>query len=349
MTAQIIVPRRTATLHNIEKERNGYLSEILDILCRVVGGVLQSRGGVWDLIDFPDYPNVGDCAIWLGELQIFKQTGCRVSRVCRLPPFAPFLFHGRDCIAFHGGGNLGDIYLWLDKERRKILSENRNASAVIFPQSVFFQDPAEAEIAAEVYGSHPSLVLFVRDEESRLRARQQLRIEAEVVPDAAMAVGPLERKAPSKEVVLLIRTDREAAIEVNGSVKGPGVMVTDWLNEEKPVGSKVARTLENLLKAYPKRAEVAWRWLASMYRAAAKARLCRGVALLSKGKVVITDRLHGHILSVLLGIPHIVIDNSYGKIGAFYERWTKHLSFIEKASSLEEAIDRAGRMIKRYY
>jgi len=349
MTAQIIAPRRTVTLRDVEKERDSYLRSTSDILFRVVGGALRGKGGAWDLIDFPDYPNVGDCAIWLGELRIFKQAGCRVSRVCRLPPFAPYLFKGRQCIAFHGGGNLGDIYFWLDKERRKIMRENNNASIIVFPQTVFFRDPVKAEIAAEVYGSHPSLVLFVRDEASKLRAREQLGIEAEVVPDAAMAIGPLDRDPPRKEVVMLLREDKEATIEVDESARLEKAVVTDWLKEKQPLGSRAAGTLEKLLRAYPNRAEMAWPWLVKSYQAAAKARLARGVRLLSKGKVVITNRLHGHILSVLLGVPHVVIDNSYGKIGAFYERWTKQLSFVERADSLDEAIERANRMRKIYY
>jgi exopolysaccharide biosynthesis protein PssK len=37
---------------------------------------------------------------------------------------------------------------------------------------------------------------------------------------------------------------------------------------------------------------------------------------------VITDRLHAHILCLLMDIPHVVVDNSYGKVRSFVETWT---------------------------
>ncbi|WP_276524270.1 polysaccharide pyruvyl transferase family protein, partial [Enterobacter hormaechei] len=49
--------------------------------------------------------------------------------------------------------------------------------------------------------------------------------------------------------------------------------------------------------------------------ARARRRVERGLRLLSRGERIVTDRLHGHILSLLLGIPHVVLDNDYGKLG----------------------------------
>jgi pyruvyl transferase EpsO len=53
--------------------------------------------------------------------------------------------------------------------------------------------------------------------------------------------------------------------------------------------------------------------------------------------VVITDRLHAHILSLLLGIPHAVLDNSYGKVGRFLAAWTGGAAGVHRASSSEDA------------
>jgi len=46
------------------------------------------------------------------------------------------------------------------------------------------------------------------------------------------------------------------------------------------------------------------------YLWAAGARLRRGCDVLSQGRVVIADRLHGHILSLLLGLPHVLMNNT---------------------------------------
>jgi len=73
----------------------------------------------------------------------------------------------------------------------------------------------------------------------------------------------------------------------------------------------------------------------------------RGCRVLSQGRLVITDRLHGHILSLLMGIPHVLLDNSYGKVRRFYEAWTKEFESVRwadvPAQALEQAVLLTGR------
>ena len=63
----------------------------------------------------------------------------------------------------------------------------------------------------------------------------------------------------------------------------------------------------------------------------------RGCRLLSRGHQVITDRLHAHILCLLMGIPHVVVDNNYGKLGSFLEAWTKHAPGVRFCRDWTEA------------
>jgi pyruvyl transferase EpsO len=42
---------------------------------------------------------------------------------------------------------------------------------------------------------------------------------------------------------------------------------------------------------------------------------------------VITTRLHGHILSTLLGIPHIFPPGPYRKMESFFHTWTNDVEF----------------------
>ena len=77
--------------------------------------------------------------------------------------------------------------------------------------------------------------------------------------------------------------------------------------------------------------------LSSVFDVLARKRLFRGIRILSNAKVVITDRLHGHILSLLLGIPHVLLDNRIGKNRAFYETWTRDSAITRWANSPAEA------------
>jgi exopolysaccharide biosynthesis predicted pyruvyltransferase EpsI len=62
---------------------------------------------------------------------------------------------------------------------------------------------------------------------------------------------------------------------------------------------------------------------------------------------VITDRLHGHILCALLGIPHVLVDDRYGKVGSFFSSWTSDLRTARfardpgQAASLADELRRA--------
>jgi pyruvyl transferase EpsO len=70
-------------------------------------------------------------------------------------------------------------------------------------------------------------------------------------------------------------------------------------------------------------------------------RLGRGCATLAEGRVVITDRLHAHILCLLLGIPSVIIDNSYGKLRNFYDTWTRGNELAALADGPEQAVSLA--------
>jgi pyruvyl transferase EpsO len=55
--------------------------------------------------------------------------------------------------------------------------------------------------------------------------------------------------------------------------------------------------------------------------------------------VVVTDRLHVHILSLLQGKAHAVLDNSYGKIARFMAAFTGTTDLAYRARSLPDAIE----------
>jgi pyruvyl transferase EpsO len=78
----------------------------------------------------------------------------------------------------------------------------------------------------------------------------------------------------------------------------------------------------------------------------ARARTIAGCWLLSRGRVLVTDRLHGHILAVLAGQPHVVFDTANGKLRAFYDTWTRR-SGAAWADSAEQAWRRAAELSRQ--
>jgi pyruvyl transferase EpsO len=66
-----------------------------------------------------------------------------------------------------------------------------------------------------------------------------------------------------------------------------------------------------------------------------------GIYQLSQSRLVITNRLHGHLLCLLLGIPNILLPNSYYKNESFYKTWTDQIPFcrfVKEPSQVPTAI-----------
>ncbi|TIY00977.1 MAG: exopolysaccharide biosynthesis protein, partial [Mesorhizobium sp.] len=114
----------------------------------------------------------------------------------------------------------------------------------------------------------------------------------------------------------------------------PDIPMEDWITESarqvrvaKAIGAASA-----LLALKP--AEVRLRKL----DAAAHNRFRRGIRQISRGRAIVTDRLHVHICSLLIGRPHAVLDNSYGKIRRFMAAFSGGSDLSYKATSLDDGI-----------
>ena len=62
-------------------------------------------------------------------------------------------------------------------------------------------------------------------------------------------------------------------------------------------------------------------------------------------KLVITDRLHGMILSCLAGTPCIAFDNSSKKVSGVYNQWMKELPYVTTVASYDGFEKEFDRMI----
>ena len=81
------------------------------------------------------------------------------------------------------------------------------------------------------------------------------------------------------------------------------------------------------------------------YLTKARIGVMMALGILSRGRVVVTDRLHGYILCLQAGIPHVLIDNSYGKLSSFHATWGKDSCITWFADSAPEAFDLARQLV----
>jgi pyruvyl transferase EpsO len=320
-------------------------SLVLDLRQRIRKAADPLLDGIrrFALLEFPAHSNVGDSAIWSGEIRYLALRGQRpvftgeinsYSRD-RLAAVGPL-----DAILLHGGGNLGDV--WPDYLRAKIrlLTDFRDVPVVQLPQTLHFQNPQSLDDLRRAVAAHKSFTLLARGEASLELARRHLDCEVRLCPDMAFWLD-LARDMPRLDVLCLLRTDHEAR---DGDAqarraRASGVTVVDWLDEPPSATIGLERWLTTTTARYPRRLAFLNGGLTGLRNRAAALRVQRGCALLSMGKVVVTDRLHGHILCVLMGIPHVILDNNYGKLRQFYDSWTSGYPDVRFATSIEEALE----------
>jgi exopolysaccharide biosynthesis predicted pyruvyltransferase EpsI len=296
------------------------------------------------ILDLPNHPNSGDNAIWLGELALLRRRQARIAYVCET--------HGYDAhavrravgpngvVLLHGGGNFGDEWPGYQELRERVVCELPDLSVVQLPQSLQFGDAAARQRAAAALADHPRLTVLCRDEPSANTARTLApRATVELCPDAAFALRPRQRRVtPPGPPLWLARTDRERRAPRLAPPNGRG-RVVDW-----PDPGAAERRLRALSAHAGQRAtKRAWLApatvpaLAALHRGLATQRVHEAMALLASAPTVVTDRLHAHILCLLLGVPHVVVDTGYGKLRRFVEAWTHDSPLMRMASDAAEA------------
>jgi pyruvyl transferase EpsO len=289
------------------------------------------------ILDFPDIRNCGDSAIWLGEMAYLKaRHGKRPAYVSRMDDFSAADLERimpTGPIFIHGGGNFGDLWGAHQDFRERVLERFPNRAVVQFPQSIHYQSPERIEQSARAIGRHGNFTLLVRDEESKAFAERHFDCAVDLCPDMAFAIGPVEPGPAEFPVVAMLRTDREKAGDADLSAY-PGIPVEDWISESigSVRASKALGAASALLSLKPAEMRLA------KLDAAAHHRFRRGIRQISRGRALVTDRLHVHICSLLIGRSHAVLDNSYGKVRRFMAAFSGGTELSYQAESLDNAI-----------
>jgi pyruvyl transferase EpsO len=289
------------------------------------------------ILDFPDIRNCGDSAIWLGEMAYLKDRyGKRPAYVSRIDDFSAEELEQvmpTGPIFIHGGGNFGDLWVAHQDFRERVLERFPTRPIIQFPQSIHYKSPERIEESARAIGRHKNFVLLVRDEESKHFAEKHFDCQVRLCPDMAFAIGALEPAAAEFPVLAMLRADLEKAGDLDVSAY-PDVPVEDWTTEsaQSVRVSKAFGAASAFVALKP--AEMRLRKL----DAAAHNRFRRGIRQISRGQAIVTDRLHVHICSLLLGRPHAVLDNSYGKVRRFMNAFSGGTGLSYKAQSLHDGI-----------
>ncbi|ABZ78745.1 polysaccharide pyruvyl transferase [Shewanella halifaxensis HAW-EB4] len=269
-------------------------------------------------IDIPLHYNVGDTLIYLGTEQFIDDHEVNVIHRA----FQKNINHNKlkqaDVIMLHGGGNFGDLYLKHQKLRESIVKQYPDKQIVLLPQTIFFKSKAAQEKSANIFSSHPDVTMLVRDKRSYEIAKH-FSDKVMLMPDMAHSLHPLvdareviNKDTQVKRVLNLKRKDIESSGTSNEFIKKE----FDWVN--------MLTLSDHMLLKYFKKMQklpILKYKLAKDWKIQSDALLFTSSNYFLQHELVHTDRLHGLILSVLLGRQVVMADNSYGKNGAYYNQW----------------------------
>lgn len=279
------------------------------------------------LLDFPSHWNIGDSAIWQGEEELLRRLHGKAPRYVSHVRYAVAEI-GRtladgDLIYLHGGGNFGDIWPSYQRYREAILQAYPNHRIVQLPQSLHYRDASGIEVTKRAIASHRDFHLMVRDHKSLDLARANFDCEVMLVPDSAFGIDMRRfgfNPAP-KGIGCIFRADQERRPDaVAGAALFGAAGSEDWLHHGA-LRKKLERAALGAFMVAPPKLTRSLRTQA--FNAMARARVAMGLHQIDRHEVLVTDRLHGHIMATLLGKPHVVIDNFYGKIANFIQAFGK--------------------------
>jgi exopolysaccharide biosynthesis predicted pyruvyltransferase EpsI len=286
-------------------------------------------------VNSPTMGNLGDTAIYAGARQALAEIGADVVFACEPRAYRRGLVRKavgeRGTIVIHGGANFGDLYRKQPQQttRRRILRDFPRARVIQLPQTIYFEDPESSPRFLRNCREHPDFTIMARDEISVERAGA-LGLDTVLAPDLAFGLGPIERPAPaSRPVGWIVREDVERTHD-------PGALdpaARDWpTGAEQRSGSAgfglrrdlaLIRWLNRARDRAPARLRLPLaRAAARRYDRMAVQRVELATGLIAEGEVLVTNRFHGHLLACLMGVPNVLLDNSYGKNRGLFDTWT---------------------------
>ncbi len=328
----------------------GLADRMREELDSVIGGVLAGRPEV-ALATFPNHPNLGDTAIWAGQRAALARLDVGVPYVCDFRTYRPAALLRalpEGPILLSGGGNFGDVYPDEQGLRERILDDFPDRPVVQLPQSVWFRSEAALDAMRRRCERSGRFVMLVRDRRSLDLARARFAVDVRLAPDMAFGLPDLRlrRQPPAIDVLWLLRRDIEASVRGmrrEAARQAPGA-VRDWTRPAFGRGGvpwasfarafwlsgRLQRTPRGLLRSRQA-------WVKRSFETIVSLRMEIACRFISGGRALVTDRLHGHILALLLGVPNVCLDNRDGKVRHFYETWTAGHALVRWADSVPDA------------
>lgn len=301
------------------------------------------------VLDLPEHNNLGDRAIAVSEINFLTNRVDKYDYVLETFDCSEFVDNlswylqnitSQDIIVCHGGGNIGDQYLFYENIRRTIIHEFPNNKIIIFPQTYFFNDNEhgkyQEKLTKKVYNSHNNLTIFAREEFSYQKMKENFyNCDVELVPDMVFKY-PFDKQVKKKN---------------------PNKMIICMRNDiEKTISDKKINKIKKFLQSMNYKIEYTDTVLPEdkKYKGydynISKSLVDEKIEQLSSAQIVITDRLHGMVLTALSSTNCIIFNNYNYKIRGVYN-WLKQyrgLVMLDKNIDFKEVVQNLNNVCYTY-
>lgn len=278
-----------------------------------------------------NYNNLGDIAITMFQEKYLKSILPADYEVIVIPHDETFqvyfsmrrLINDNTIITLIGGGNSGSLYEFIEWPRRFILEKFRNCKIISFPQSVYY---GNSDINSyykrrfeKLCKKCSNLTLVAREGESYKRYKEMDLTGVKVIltPDIVFTGNiPIYEREKNNKIALVFRNDLEKSLDSNYEE-----ILSKWLSEQFFISRLDTCDVNISGNGYED--------------------LNKYLKALSDHDIVFTDRLHGMILSYILGLKCVVFDNNNHKIRSTVETWLsndKRIKFCDKIINPQEEL-----------
>lgn len=281
------------------------------------------------LLGVPSHSNLGDQAqsycteLWLQRnyptyaFRQFTTNDLDFSDYALLKKIAKSI-KPEDIVLFQSGYNTSDLYIREERMHRKAHELLTSNQIIVFPQTVNFLDYKEAYNTELEYKNARHSLFLARDKVSFERAKIICgNVSVLLFPDIVTTlIGSIEKPVETSGIMLCVRNDRESAINIetrNHIIKS--------LSEIDNVTVSDTNSKDHYRKVQKNRRKY----------------ISEIIARFSKYKVVVTDRYHGMIFSLVAQTPVIVLNTFDHKLSSGVEWFTdvdEYLDYIYQCQSI---------------
>lgn len=317
------------------------------------------------LFDYPTHGNIGDHLIYLGEKEFCKMHEVKILFSFNIENYKIDIINEKykSCvILMHGGGNFGDIWRKHTEARNDIIRNCKGHKIIIMPQTIYYRDLQILQEDSKIINSHPNLTIMLRDKISLDLAQKYFRCDLKLAHDMAFSLSAEtvnNKNVLTREILYVLRRDKEKGLEyVTDQYR---VNIIDWsdLISSKVIGIqrniRVAERINGLYGKFGCKSFIQNKRHNIMDHIIVGFHYKKSIELFKIAKckfvkypLIITNRLHAHILATILRIPNILLPNSYYKNASFYEAWTEDDSISRFASNKSEVESAIVELIDKF-